>query len=69
MELRRFGKPTTIIEGLKLNKKSLLELSRKMKKKFATGGGTVDGDTLLLQGYHRERPPSCYAKRVSPKAP
>ncbi len=54
MELRRFGKPTTIIEGLKLNKKSLLELSRKMKKKFATGG-TVDGDTLLLQGDHREK--------------
>ncbi len=54
MELRRFGKPTTIIEGLKLNKKSMLELSRKMKEKFATGG-TIDGDTLLLQGDHREK--------------
>ncbi len=54
MELRRFGKPTTIIEGVKLNKKNLLELSRKMKKKLATGG-TVDEDKILLQGDHREK--------------
>ncbi len=54
MELRRFGKPTTIIEGFKLNDKDLLGLSRKMKKKFATGG-TVDEDTILLQGDHREK--------------
>ncbi len=54
MELRRFGKPTTIIEGLKLNKKDLVELSRKMKKKLATGG-TVDENTILLQGDHREK--------------
>src|SRR5690349_5730253 len=54
MEMRRFGKPTTVIEGLKMNEKDLQELSTKMKKQLATGGTVKDG-ILILQGDHRDR--------------
>jgi translation initiation factor 1 len=54
MEMRRFRKPTTIIEGLKMNEKDLLELGTKMKKILATGGTVKDG-IVLLQGDHRDR--------------
>ena len=37
MEMRRFRKPTTVIEGLKMNEKDLQELGTKMKKMLATG--------------------------------
>lgn len=53
MEMRRFGKPTTVIEGLKLNERELHELCTKMKKGLATGGTVKDG-VILLQGDHRE---------------
>jgi translation initiation factor 1 len=53
MEMRRFGKPTTIIEGLKLSERELQELCTKMKKGLATGG-TVKEGVILLQGDHKE---------------
>jgi translation initiation factor 1 len=53
MEMRRFGKPTTIIEGLKLSERELQELCTKMKKGLATGG-TVKEGIILLQGDHKE---------------
>ena len=53
MEMRRFGKPTTVIEGLKMSEKDMHELSTKMKKSLATGGTVKDG-ILILQGDHRE---------------
>lgn len=53
MEMRRFGKPTTVIEGLKMSEKDMQELCTKMKKGLATGG-TVKGGILILQGDHRE---------------
>jgi translation initiation factor 1 len=53
MEMRRFGKPTTVIEGLKMSEKDMHELSTKMKKGLATGGTVKDG-ILILQGDHRE---------------
>ena len=49
MEMRRFRKPTTVIEGLKMNEKDLQELGTKMKKMLATGGTVKDG-IVLLQG-------------------
>ena len=54
MEMRRFGKPTTVIEGLKMSEKDLQELGTKMKKILATGGTVKDG-IIILQGDHRER--------------
>ncbi len=54
MEVRRFGKPTTILEGLMLGDKELQELTTKMKKNLATGGTVKDG-IMILQGDHRER--------------
>ena len=53
MEMRRFGKPTTVIEGLKTSEKDLQELGTKMKKVLATGGTVKDG-IMILQGDHRE---------------
>ena len=62
MEMRRFRKPTTIIEGLKMNEKDLLELGTKMKKMLATGGTVKDG-IVLLQGDHRDRVVEILVKR------
>ncbi len=53
MEMRRFGKPTTVIEGLKMSEKDMQELATKMKKGLATGG-TVKEGILILQGDHRQ---------------
>jgi len=53
MEMRRFGKPTTVIEGLKMSEKDMHQLSTKMKKGLATGGTVKDG-ILILQGDHRQ---------------
>ena len=54
MEMRRFGKPTTVVEGVKMNEKDLQELGTKMKKILATGGTVKDG-VIILQGDHRDR--------------
>jgi len=53
MEMRRFGKPTTVIEGLKMSEKDMQQLATSMKKGLATGGTVKDG-ILILQGDHRE---------------
>lgn len=53
MEMRRFGKPTTVVEGLKMNERDLEDLARKMKKSLAAGGTVKDG-IIILQGNHRE---------------
>lgn len=53
MEMRRFGKPTTVIEGIKMSDKEMRELSSKMKRALATGGTVKDG-IMILQGDHRE---------------
>ena len=62
MEMRRFRKPTTVIEGLKMNEKDLQELGTKMKKMLATGGTVKDG-VVLLQGDHRDRVVEILVKR------
>ena len=62
MEMRRFRKPTTVIEGLKMSEKDLQELGTKMKKMLATGGTVKDG-IVLLQGDHRDRVVEILVKR------
>lgn len=54
LEMRRFKKPTTLIEGLDPKRIDLEGLAKLMKKKFACGGSAKDG-SILLQGDQREK--------------
>lgn len=51
---RRFGKLTTIVEGIERKDINLKELSKKLKAVLACGG-TVKGNTIELQGDHIEK--------------
>lgn len=57
LEMRRFSKPTTIIEGLKMSRRELQNLSSAMKRRLATGGTVKDG-VLLFQAIIGKEPPS-----------
>ena len=54
LELRRFRKKTTVVEGLSASKGDMESLARELKKALATGGSVKDG-IIILQGDHRER--------------
>ncbi|MEM0205044.1 MAG: translation initiation factor [Nitrososphaerota archaeon] len=54
LELRKWGKVSTIIEGLDGNKKDLMEIASKLKSACACGGALKDG-VIILQGDHREK--------------
>jgi len=50
----RKGKGVTLISGLALNENGLLDLAKKLKQRFATGGA-VKGGLIQLQGDFRDR--------------
>jgi len=51
---RKFGKVYTEIHGLDSKEINMKDLIKKLKSKLACGG-TVKGDTLELQGNHKDR--------------
>ena len=53
LEVRKFRKRTTVIEGLAGNKEDLSRIARDLKKKFATGGSVKEG-VIVLQGDQRD---------------
>lgn len=54
VERRAKGKQVTVIRGLKAEHNDLPALLTKLKSTCGAGG-TLDGDTIELQGEHRER--------------
>ncbi len=52
LEMRRFRKPTTMIEGLNPKRTDLEKIAQQLKNKFACGGTAKNG-YILLQGDHR----------------
>lgn len=54
LEMRRFRKPTTMIEGLNPKRTDLEKIAHELKSKLACGGTAKEG-YILLQGDHRER--------------
>ncbi len=53
-ETRKFGKPTTIIEGINDKDQDLGRLAQKLKT-FCACGGTAKNNQIILQGDQRER--------------
>ncbi|MFH0936320.1 MAG: translation initiation factor [Candidatus Woesearchaeota archaeon] len=51
---RKFGKLTTLIEGIDPKKIDIKEIAKKLKSKFACGG-TVKGNSIELQGDHKSK--------------
>ncbi len=53
LEMRRFRKPTTMVEGLNPKRSDLDRIAHDLKSKLACGGTAKDG-YILLQGDHRD---------------
>ncbi|MGQ9542697.1 MAG: translation initiation factor [Candidatus Bathyarchaeia archaeon] len=53
-EVRKWGKATTVIEGVDPKSVDLNMLATKLKTSLACGGTAKDGQ-IILQGDHRER--------------
>jgi translation initiation factor 1 len=51
--MRRFRKPTTMVEGLNPKRSDLERIAHDLKSKLACGGTAKDG-YILLQGDHRD---------------
>lgn len=53
LEVRRFGKQTTVIEGIDPKYNDLPKVAKQLKTALACGGTAKNG-TILLQGDHRD---------------
>lgn len=56
VEERRYGKAVTTVSGFDAPESTIESLASSLKSSLATGG-TVDDDTIELQGDHRDRLP------------
>lgn len=55
LETRKFGKPTTIVDGINDDKNTrLADIAQKLKSVCACGGTAKNGQ-IMLQGDHREK--------------
>lgn len=54
---RRYGKAVTVVSGFDVSQSTLESLASSLKSSLATGG-TVDGNSIELQGDHRDRLPN-----------
>ena len=54
LETRKFGRPTTIIDGIDDKNDNLQEIAHKLKA-FCACGGTAKSGLIMLQGDHRDR--------------
>lgn len=54
LETRKFGKPTTIVDGIDAKNTNLPELAKNLKN-YCACGGTAKNGQIILQGDHRER--------------
>jgi len=54
LETRKFGKPTTIVDGIDEKNTNLAGIAQKLKG-FCACGGTAKNGQIMLQGDHRER--------------
>ncbi len=51
---RKFGKLTTIVQGIDTKDIDIKDVAKKLKNKLACGG-TVKSDVIELQGDHKQR--------------
>jgi translation initiation factor 1 len=54
LETRKFGRPTTIVDGINDKNSNLASTAQKLKGICACGGTAKNGQ-ILLQGDHREK--------------
>jgi translation initiation factor 1 len=54
LETRKWGKPTTVIEGIDAKSVDLNGLAGKLKS-YCACGGTAKDSLILLQGDHRDK--------------
>lgn len=54
IEMKRFGKPATVIEGIDSKHLDMRDMAKKLKKRLACGG-TIKNGTIMLQGDHRDK--------------
>ena len=57
---RRYGKAVTVVSGFDVPDSTLESLASDLKSSLATGG-TIDDDSIELQGDHRDRLPALLA--------
>jgi translation initiation factor 1 len=54
LETRKFGRPSTIVDGMEDRNSNLAVMAQKLKS-FCACGGTSKNGQIMLQGDHRER--------------
>ena len=54
LETRKFGRPSTIIDGMDDKNANLANIAQKLKS-FCACGGTSKNGLIMLQGDHRDR--------------